>query len=120
MVARHEVPGKPTSDARPVGNGAVGLVSANRTRRGFSKKREFSPHEKDIAEDKRTRSYRPLWDGSLGPFPGTSCQATIIQSLRDGARPCRGLRGFFKKLPADQHSADLRRTAPDFISLGIA
>jgi hypothetical protein len=29
-------------------------------------------------------SYRTVWDGSVCPhFPGTSCQATIDQSLRD-------------------------------------
>jgi hypothetical protein len=33
-------------------------------------------------------SRRTLRDGSLGdPFPGTSCQATIVKSLRDAAPP---------------------------------
>jgi hypothetical protein len=34
--------------------------------------------------DSYARSYRALWDGSLGGrFPGTSCQATIMLSLWD-------------------------------------
>ena len=45
----------------------------------------------------------PYGAGLLGdPFPGTSCQATILQSLRDGLQPCKTskLQAFARRAPS--------------------
>jgi hypothetical protein len=62
-VARHDVPGKSTEMIRPVGNGVSWAA-------------------------RFTRQVRPIIPCPPGrarwyPIPGTSCLATIIQSLRD-------------------------------------
>jgi hypothetical protein len=75
MVARHEMPGKRITGARPVGNGMIDF--ANRPCITL-----------DDEEARRRESYRTLRDGSLdGPFPGISCLATIIQPLGDKSLP---------------------------------
>ena len=66
IVAWHEVPGTtPPQKSRPVG---YGVIPAG-----------VRPFRISCA-----RSYRTLRDGSsTDAFPGTSCQATIVLSLRD-------------------------------------
>ena len=69
MVAWHEMPGTGTIEIRSVGYGMIGLSGVDR-----------------LAENKfwRRMSHRSLRDGSrLRAFPGISCQATIMLSLRD-------------------------------------
>jgi hypothetical protein len=72
IVAWHGVPGRtPPQKIRPVGYGMI--LAGVRTNQSSSSSISCA------------RSYRTLRDGSFeDAFPGTSCQATIGVSLRDG------------------------------------
>jgi hypothetical protein len=69
-VAWHEVPGILMKAARPGGNGL--------------KRGKVFVHTPRFKAGVTNRSYRTLRDGiMIALVPGTSCQATFIQSLRD-------------------------------------
>jgi hypothetical protein len=87
-----------TKRIRPVGNDMKGLVSMVFDAKTPSEKRRAEPRTQigDVDELDQTVPYGT--DPLCGLFPGTSCQATIVQSLRDrplsfspsGISPLRG------------------------------
>ena len=74
MVAWHEVPGNVPNEIRPVGYGLIGVPIRHLGRGEWMENQTAMGH----------RSYVPYGtDSWSGRFPGTSCQATIMPSLRD-------------------------------------
>ena len=74
MVAWHEVPGKPTI-----------TVPSRRERYDLWFRHRFSARYGVSEVEAQRRHLRPYPTGRINGlgFPGTSCQATIAQSLRD-------------------------------------
>jgi hypothetical protein len=97
----HEVPGRVVDLVRPVGHGMIGsgpmaLLSKNGVHTSAQKPsrqaRQVLILSPNLDSHRGQASYRTLRDGFLsGPFPGTTCQATFIKSLRDksATRPGR-------------------------------
>ena len=90
MVAWHEVPGKRAERIRPVGYGVIGVLSSIPSSRTHAIRYDVCAlscvmrFDREYSIENSASSHRTLRDGTLNwLYPGISCQATIIWSLRD-------------------------------------